>query len=238
MQGQRRKRWESGFTFIEVMVSMVIASFVFSGIYGVYTIQQRSYAVQEQVSEMQQKGRAALDFMVRDVRMAGYNDPDGNCTSQSINSWVALPTKFAFDKCEDGNTTPVTVEYGLYDVYDGTEMSNDIEDDLYRIENGGTPQLIVEGLDAVEFSYILEDEVNSVTTVATADVARIRSIQISLLVRSTYPDQKYTETVQYTPASGATDWEILSKTGPLSLSWYNYHRRLLITTVKLRNMGL
>ncbi|MCW5213699.1 prepilin-type N-terminal cleavage/methylation domain-containing protein, partial [Desulfobulbus sp. TB] len=54
---ERREKKESGVTLVEIMVSMVIASFVFAGIYGVYTIQQRSYTVQEQVSEMQQKGR-------------------------------------------------------------------------------------------------------------------------------------------------------------------------------------
>ncbi|MCI5120525.1 MAG: prepilin-type N-terminal cleavage/methylation domain-containing protein, partial [Candidatus Electrothrix sp. AUS4] len=197
MQRQKQKKKESGFTFIELMVSMVIASFVFAGIYGVYTIQQRSYTVQEQVSEMQQKGRAALDFMVRDIRMAGYNDPDGNCTSRGtsdFSKWKAESTTFTFLTCmdDDGNeNTPlakVTIQYGLYKAY-----SSKVADDLARKEDSDPNQLIVEGLDALEFCYYLEDPadpkkvLDCQTLVAAADVSRIRSVQISMLVRSTFP---------------------------------------------------
>ena len=71
----------SGMTLVELMVSMAISSLVIAGIYGVYTIQQRSYTVQEQVSEMQQKGRAALSFMTKEIRMAGNDDDTTGCTS-------------------------------------------------------------------------------------------------------------------------------------------------------------
>ncbi|MCI5125051.1 MAG: prepilin-type N-terminal cleavage/methylation domain-containing protein [Candidatus Electrothrix sp. AR5] len=248
---QKREQKENGFTFIEVMVSMVISSFIFAGIYGVYSIQQRSYTVQEQVSEMQQKGRAALAFMVRDIRMAAYNDPDGNCTSGSSTNWSnwnAQSTTFSFDTCLPGDTAPVKVEYGLYDAYAVSGGNDGLDNDLYRSIDGGNKQLVAEGLDAVEFHYIL-DEVpanpgvypTATSVTVAADIERIRSVRISLLMRSTYPDIKYTDEVQHIPASGATNWGIISKAatpGTLLLPWYNYHRRLLITTVKMRNMGL
>ena len=248
---QKSEQKENGFTFIEVMVSMVISSFVFAGIYGVYSIQQRSYTVQEQVSEMQQKGRAALDFMVRDIRMAAYNDPDGACTSTNSTNWSHWKAQsgiFSFDTCVPGNNNSITVEYGLYDAYTGSGMNDGLVNDLYRSVDGGNRQLVAEGLDAIEFLYILdEDPANpgvyptATSVTVAADIQRILSVRISLLMRSTYPDMKYTDEVQYIPASGATNWGIISKAatpGSLLLPWYNYHRRLLITTVKMRNVGL
>ncbi|MDU9048037.1 MAG: PilW family protein [Candidatus Electrothrix sp. Rat3] len=248
---QRRKQKENGFTLIEVMVSMVIASFVFAGIYGVYTIQQRSYTVQEQVSEMQQKARAALDYMVRDIRMAGYNDPNGNCTSRDTtdwNNWDASADTFTFVTCVPGETSASTVEYGLYDAYESSGGNDKIINDLYRRVNSGNRQLIAEGIDAIEFLYAVEDDTTdpvsfntSTSVVGVANIENIRSVRISLLMRSTLPDRKHRDKVQYIPASGATDWELKSKVADQSLlllPWDNYHRRLLVTTVKMRNMGL
>ncbi|MCI5120593.1 MAG: hypothetical protein D3908_05265, partial [Candidatus Electrothrix sp. AUS4] len=98
--------------------------------------------------------------------------------------------------------------------------------------------------------YYLEDPadpkkvLDCQTLVAAADVSRIRSVQISMLVRSTFPDTKYTEKSQYiTPAPLKTELGIISRddldaSKDLLLPWYNYHRRLLVTSVKMRNMGL
>ncbi|RWX49753.1 Type IV pilin N-term methylation site GFxxxE [Candidatus Electrothrix communis] len=257
---QRREQKENGFTLIEVMVSMVIASFVFAGIYGVYTIQQRSYTVQEQVSEMQQKGRAALDFLVRDIRMARYNDPDGACTSGDMAVWSAGPASFTFDTCDQSNTQQ-TVTYSL--IVDNTKEPPAYR--LVRTVGTGTAQTIAEDIEAVEFFYTIENNTEPVTftsmlTVPAANMAQIRSVQISLLIRSTYPDRKHRDGVPYYPASELPDpppavfpppvWDIngttVNGTGnpPTTdpcddeLDRCHYHRRLLITTVKMRNMGL
>jgi len=219
----------SGFTLVELMVSMVLSSMVIGAIYGVYTIQQRSYTVQEQVSEMQQKGRAALDFMARDIRMAGYNTPDGSCSSGNIS--IAQSEVLKFETCDTGTKTEV--RYFLDDAYKSSGMNNGITDDLFREENSGTDQLIAEGLDALEFQYF-DKEGNPLPF--PVNTKEIRSIQISVLIRSSYPDQKYRDTIEHKPASG-NDWKIqgLASNNPPN---DRFHRRLLITTVKLRNIGL
>ncbi|WP_339137944.1 MAG: PilW family protein [Candidatus Electrothrix sp. GW3-4] len=261
MQRQRREKQGNGFTFIELMVSMVIASFVFAGIYGVYTIQQRSYTVQEQVSEMQQKGRAALDYMVRDIRMAGYNDPNGGCTSRNItswNNWVAQPATLTFDTCNPVTNNQETIRYDL------------LGNTLRRTVDSGTAQTIAEDVEAIEFYYALESNTTpgtmqspSVTSVTGVNnIQRIRSVQISLLIRSTFPDRKYRDEILYQPGSvldpnnipappawdineGATDTNGTGNPPTIDpdgcddeLDRCHYHRRLLITTVKMRNMGL
>ena len=60
-----------GFTLIEILVSLAILGIVLAGIYSVYNMQHKSYIVQEQVTEMQQSERIALQMITRDIRMAG-----------------------------------------------------------------------------------------------------------------------------------------------------------------------
>ncbi|XOF32946.1 MAG: prepilin-type N-terminal cleavage/methylation domain-containing protein [Candidatus Electrothrix sp. YB6] len=216
-----QKDYNGGFTLVELMVAMVISGLVIAGIIGVYTIQQRSYTVQEQVSELQQKGRSALDFMARDIRMAGFDDADNNCTSGVITT--ANPTEFAFETCNTGGKK-VTVTYSL----DGTNLFW-LEDDGVAPEE--TEELLLEGVDGFEFLYFDEDG-NSLST-DPADPDDIQTVRISMLVRSTYPDPKYTDSVTYKPGSG-----LPPEDGPLLWGAYNdhFHRRLFITSVQLRNM--
>jgi len=61
-----------GFTQIELMVAMVIASLVAAAITQVYQTQQRAYTSQQSVVEMQQNARSAMTLMKREIRMAGY----------------------------------------------------------------------------------------------------------------------------------------------------------------------
>ena len=68
-----QSKQESGFTLIELLIALVISSFIMAGIYAAYRSQQDSYLAQEQVAEMQQNLRAALELMMADVRMAGYD---------------------------------------------------------------------------------------------------------------------------------------------------------------------
>ena len=64
-----------GFTLIEILVSLAILGIVLAGIYSVYTMQHKSYIVQEQVANMQQNERIALQMITRDIRMAGLGLP-------------------------------------------------------------------------------------------------------------------------------------------------------------------
>lgn len=212
---------DKGFTLVEIMVSMAISSLVIAGIYGVYTIQQRSYTVVEQVSEMQQRIRSALDFMTRNIRMAGY-DPTGVCSSDLIPSDDTL----IFDVCERRTGVP---EYRITLDYDASKGQLNVTRDADR--NGtGTSMPLAEGVDAFLFSY--RDEQGNVTTV----VDDMKIVEVSMLVRSTYPDPRHTDTITYVPASGnASDWKTatsFSSNPPND----NFHRRLLTTSIALRNM--
>lgn len=61
-----------GVTLIELLVVLVISSILVGALYRTFVGQQKTYTVQEQVVDMQQNVRVAIDRMSRDLRMAGY----------------------------------------------------------------------------------------------------------------------------------------------------------------------
>jgi prepilin-type N-terminal cleavage/methylation domain-containing protein len=62
---------QGGFTIIELMIVLVISAVVTAAVYAIFITQQKTYAIQSGVTDMQQNARAALMLMVRDLRMAG-----------------------------------------------------------------------------------------------------------------------------------------------------------------------
>ncbi len=69
---------EKGFTLIELMISVAIFSLVVGAAYAVFDSQQKTHNIQQQVVDVQQDLRAGMDFLVREIRMAGYDEPHGD----------------------------------------------------------------------------------------------------------------------------------------------------------------
>jgi len=61
-----------GFTIIELMVAITISALILGVLTQVYAGAKRSYRVSEALSRMQENGRYAIDFLGREIRMAGY----------------------------------------------------------------------------------------------------------------------------------------------------------------------
>jgi len=75
MLNYKEKR-EKGFTLVELLIAMALALVIITALSSAFISQRKTYAVQEQVSEMVQNARAAMDMITREVKMAGY-DPTG-----------------------------------------------------------------------------------------------------------------------------------------------------------------
>ena len=75
----------SGFTLVELMLTLIISSVIIAAIYTAYLAQQRVYLAQEQVAEMQQNIRASMWMINSEIRMAGHGKGDGtNDTSCNV----------------------------------------------------------------------------------------------------------------------------------------------------------
>jgi type IV pilus assembly protein PilW len=93
-----------GITLIELLVGLVICGLVIAGIYRVFVAQSKAYTVQDQVVEVQQNVRSAMEILLRDLRMAGYDN-------DSINSTITITNPIATPLSDNA----ITVSYEYYE---------------------------------------------------------------------------------------------------------------------------
>jgi len=239
------KHREPGFTLVELMIAMVISSIIVAAIYSAYKMQRDVFEAQDQITEVQQNIRAATWAIVREIRMAGFDPTE----SAGAGITVATAGRIGFTQDitdnsgtgssdEDTDDANENITFGFSAADDAD--NNGIPDAGTAIslgrDTGGGYQAIADNIQAVEFYYTLEDGTSILPTAAApitaAQLTDIRSIQVSILARTRYPDREYTDGLTYLPASNTAAGTVW---GP-----YNDHfrRRLLTTTVTCRNLGL
>ena len=69
---------KKGVTLIELLVVLVITAITMAGIYRVFIYQTKTYAIQDQVMDVQQNVRGAMEILLRDLRMTGFDDDNPN----------------------------------------------------------------------------------------------------------------------------------------------------------------
>jgi type IV pilus assembly protein PilW len=226
----------SGFTMIELLIAMGIGTIVMVAVMTSFLSQHDSYLVQDNVVEMQQNSRVAIDLLASEIRMAGYNPT--RTSGIGIVAATANQLSFRQDLNGDGDTLDGNerTTYGFSNANDGN--ADGIADagiaPLGRDTGGGSGfQPVADNFQAIEFNYLMEDGTFTLAPAATA-LDEIRAIQVSLLARAVQADSKYTNTNTYTSASGRI-WG-----GAVEGTPYNDHfrRRLIVTTIYCRNIGL
>ena len=82
---------KKGMSLVELLVVLVLISLLIAAMFRSFIDQQKSYAMQDQVIDMQQALRAAIDRMTREIRMAGYG---GNIlgTFGNVNTFTHIIT--------------------------------------------------------------------------------------------------------------------------------------------------
>ena len=75
-----------GFSLAELLVAMVIGLVILGAGYNLIIIQNKTLSSQEQIVEMQQNVRTALDMMTREVRLAGYNPAGAAFSGITVNA--------------------------------------------------------------------------------------------------------------------------------------------------------
>lgn len=227
MKGQRKRGCDQGFTLLEVLVVILILGIVMAGVYSVYTSQQKSFLIQEDVAEMQQNLRAAMFSMVREIRLAGCN-PTGKATAgivtanaNSIRVTMDISGNNPNVNPPDGDTGDPNEDltYALVDTDgDGTT------DSLVRIRPGDlVPPLVASNIDVLNFVYL--DGNGNVTT----DLTQIRSVQLTVVARTENLSVGFRNTTLYRNLQGTV---IFTAPGDA------FRRKVFSTNIRCRNLGL
>ena len=226
---------QRGFTMAEVLVALLVSAIVLGAIFVAFSSQHKSYLVQDDTAEMQQSLRATMDFMVREIQMAGF-DPE-----QTGN----------FGFVAEGSEGRATGGAGIYftaDInMDGFVAADRLEQVAYRLQGGVLQKHdpadpdpadpdpwkdMADNIEEIEFFYTLADGTTTANPPA-AQLPLVRRVQLTILARSPQVDLAYTDQNTYTSPGG--------------LAWGPYddddvdlrrRRRLLTRTILCRNMGL
>jgi prepilin-type N-terminal cleavage/methylation domain-containing protein len=131
-----RFRASQGFTMVEILFVTAILGLAMVSILGLYQSTQRSAYTQEEVVEVQQNLRVAMDMIVRDLRMAGFMIPtDEAPISAAASNSITLQTASPFGKVArigadqtipSSVPTELHVAVGLGDMSDLFEAPNKV----------------------------------------------------------------------------------------------------------------
>jgi len=178
--GSSLKRAEQGFTLVEVLIAMAIGGLLLGAVISTFMMQSKSYDVQEQMTEMVQTARAAMDMMGREVRMAGY-DPTG-AGVEGIPYHVAQLQVLADLRGANPADPP---DGDTDDPNENITYTYDAKNLQIDRNTGGGNQPFAENIEAFTFIYLDGDGCPTTTT------ADIRQIRVTITARTAKPDAEY-----------------------------------------------
>lgn len=148
---------------------MLVSMIIMGGAYMYFNSQQRQTIIQTNVSDAQQTLRAAMDFMSRDIRMAGY-DPEKSSRfgitdiqfrtlTDTVNTSGNSFIRFSWDKNSNGTLdNDETVEYSLVNSTAADAITPGISDIYLRFpNNGNTRDVLASNIIALGLAYAYDD---------------------------------------------------------------------------------
>jgi type IV pilus assembly protein PilW len=186
-----------GLTLIELLIALVIFALAIGGVYRVFVFQSRAYTVQDQVVEVQQGTRSAMEILLRDLRMAGY-DNDGASSKVSVLNPIVVGdgskanpiiVEFEYD-----DTTRYTVAYWV----EGAPLV--LKRQLTRTKDDGSSTIetsdLLENVEGFNLSYGIDTNddgaVESWVPAGGVGMSKVVAIRVTLTGKpdQTNPDVK------------------------------------------------
>ena len=181
-----------GTTLIELLVVLVICSMLIGGIYRLFIAQSKAYTVQDQVVEVQQSTRGAMEILLRDLRMAGFDDD--TTPAVIVPQFPVIPEDHA-----------VTVQYEYNGLLYSGRYWRDGNSRLLRQETkGGTSitETLLENVEAFNLTYGLDENddaaiddrngngtIDDWVSAAHASARKVVATQVSLTARPAQVNQ-------------------------------------------------
>jgi len=172
---------KNGFSLVEVMVAMTIATMVIGVVVGAMISQQKNHITQESLVDMQQGLRAAMEVVGSELKMAGY-DPTATAGASILTANTA-ELQFQIDRNGDGDLdSGELVRFALSNDANRDGIADGTPCHLGREIDGGGLQVLAENIDALNFVYF--DSNGNVLPAPVANPLAVGSIQITLVARS------------------------------------------------------
>ena len=191
---------QTGFTLIDIVVGLAMASVLMVVMVSLFTTMGRSYTIQNVAADVQQVARGGVELMIQEIRMAGLN-PSGSAAAgivdnfDKVNGYHAshdgriAPTdasNFAFtmdadmdgriDHCTDNTSGCSAEDDNIHNELIAYRINNGVLE-KYRGANPGWEELTENNVSNLSFTYY--DETGLQTT--TRD--DIRTVEISMTVQ-------------------------------------------------------
>ncbi|AGA91847.1 prepilin-type N-terminal cleavage/methylation domain-containing protein [Thioflavicoccus mobilis 8321] len=161
---------QRGFTLVELMVALLIGVFLTAGVLALFAATKQSYRINEGVSRVQESGRFAIDYMSRDLRLAGFTELGTTLTSNFVMGWNGASsapsgamTAGVPSSDYEAQTDVLSISYIeplaaatthtiLYYIAEGASG----EPGLFRKEDSATSQELLEGVYDMQIRYGLD----------------------------------------------------------------------------------
>ncbi len=168
----------AGFTLIEMMVAITLGMIVIAGVTGTFTAQTRQNAAEEQISQMNQNVRGALDMILRDLMQACYKAPGGSVAGVTYNASQLL-IQADLDANGSIDTGSTSLEYVVY-VFDSANQRI-----TRQLGTAGSAEVLAENITACNFTY--KDASDATTTTSSS----IRKMTIAITGQTAKVDPSY-----------------------------------------------
>ena len=173
-----RENSERGFTLVELLIAMAISLVVLTSLSSAFMSQRKTYAVQEQITEMIQGARGAMDIISREIMMAGYDPMRVGIVGIP---YSATQLEIKADLNGDGDTIDLN-ETIIYTSSGTTIERLDEQVDL-------TTTVTLAENSTFGFTYWENDGTTQVTS--AANEGNIRQIDITITTKTSKPDPNY-----------------------------------------------
>lgn len=166
-----------GFSLVEMMLALVLALFIMATTFKAFTAQREAYHVQEQITQMQQSVRAAMDMMVYDIEMAGYDPNDGGFLGIILD-----PNQLHLRADLNGDTN-----INLYGSDEDILYTYDQPNKMISRTTAAQIQPFAEDIKEFSIEYL---DPNGAAATTSAD---IRQVRITIVGQTEKRDQRYLE---------------------------------------------
>ncbi|MEA1900079.1 MAG: prepilin-type N-terminal cleavage/methylation domain-containing protein [Thermodesulfobacteriota bacterium] len=179
---------DTGFTLVELLIAMTIGLIILTALSSTFLMQRKIYDIQEQIAEMVQNARAAMDMMTREIRMAGYDPTDAGFDGITYDAH-----QLQIQANINGDEDIINAD-GSYDENENITYTYYDKNSVYpyqikRKTGSGDFVSFALNIQSFTFVYLKADGVTEITTSAEND--DIRQIKITITARTAKPDPDY-----------------------------------------------